>query len=94
MESYNEDPIKRLSDALTKFGISVSELATAFGNMIGVIYQENLKFSRDTDTRIQAMKTGVVSPKVIKLTYHKKKRVRNKNLNRIRKELRLYEKRQ
>lgn len=94
MESCDETYFKELSDALVKFGVSVSELAMAFGSMIGTITSCSLESIMNSDARIQAMRTGVVSSRVIKLTYHKKKRVRNKNLNRIRKELRLYEKRQ
>lgn len=36
---------------------------------------------------------GLVSKRVVKLSSHKRKKVRNKNRNRIRKEMRLYEKR-
>lgn len=47
----------------------------------------------DDVLRIKAINLDLVSPRIVALSYSSRAKIKNKNLNRIKRELRLYEKR-
>lgn len=76
---------KAIVDAFSKVLIGLTPMMESLTRLI-----ESIK--RDDADRTKALKLGLVSHKVVQLSY-RRDRTGKKNMNRIRKELKLYEKR-
>ena len=97
------DEINRLSEAFAKmsegFGMAAKAIGDAFSKMmVGLIPMMELltrlieSIKRDYADRTKALDFGLVGHKVVQLSY-RRGRTGYKNMNRIRKELKLYGKR-
>lgn len=96
--------MERLSKALTEIGQGFTQCAEAIGDafrkvaeqyfspLVSGIGEYLAELKKDEKDRERALKLGLVSRRVVDLSY-RKDRVGNKNLNRIRKSLALWDKR-
>lgn len=96
--------MERLSKALTKIGQGFAQCAKAIGDafrkvaelyfspLVSGISEYLAELKKDEKDRQRALELGLVSRRVVDLSY-RKDRVGNKNLNRIRKSLALWDKR-
>lgn len=64
-----------------------------FSSLAELVERGKLEDQRQEEDRQKALRVKVVSKRVVKLSKSKRTKVRKKNMARIRKELRLYEKR-
>lgn len=98
------DEMNLLSEAFAKMGEGLGMVAKAIEDAFSKVLMgltpmpmmESLtrlieSIKRDDADRAKALELGLVSHKVVQLSY-RKDRTGNKNMNRIRKELKLYEK--
>lgn len=98
------EEMNRLSEAFVKigegFGIAAKAIGDAFSKVLmsltSMPMMESLtrlieSIKRDDADRTKALELGLVSHKVVQLSY-RRDRTGKKNMNRIRKELKLYEK--
>ena len=99
------DGMNRLGEAFAKIGEGFGMAAKAIGDVFSKVLMgltsmpmmESLtllieSIKRDDANRTKALELGLVSYKVVQLSY-RRDRTGNKNMNRIRKELKLYGKR-
>lgn len=97
------DEMNRLSEAFAKVGEGFAMAAKAIGDAFSKVLidltpmMESLtrlieSIKRDDADRTKALELGLVSYKVVQLSY-RRDRTGKKNMNRIRKELKLYGKR-
>ena len=99
------DEMNRLSEAFDKIGEGLGMTAKAIGDAFSKVLMgltpmpmmESLtrlieSIKRDDADRTKALELGLVSHKVVQLSY-RRDRTGKKNMNRIRKELKLYGKR-
>lgn len=96
--------MERLSKALTEIGQGFAQCAKAIGDafrkvaelyfspLVSGISEYLAELKKDEKDRERALELGLVSRRVVDLSY-RKDRVGNKNLNRIRKSLALWDKR-
>lgn len=99
------DEMNRLGEAFDKigegFGMAVKAIVDAFSKVLmgltSMPMMESLtrlieSIKRDDADRAKALELGLVSHKVVQLSY-RRDRTGKKNMNRIRKEINIYEKR-
>lgn len=97
--------MNRLSEAFAKIGEGLAMAAKVIGDAFSKVLMgltpmpkmESLtrlieSIKRDDADRAKALELGLVSHKVVQLSY-RRDRTGNKNMNRIRKEINIYEKR-
>lgn len=103
MTTNFSDEMNRLSEAFAKMGeglaMAVKAIVDAFSKvLVGLTpTMESLtrlieSLKRDDADRVKALELGLVSHKVVQLS-HRGDRTGKKNMNRIRKEINIYEKR-
>lgn len=103
MTTYFSDEMNRLSEAFAKMGeglaMAVKAIVDAFSKvLVGLTpTMESLthlieSIKRDDADRAKALELGLVSHKVVQLSY-RRDRTGKKNMNRIRKEINIYGKR-
>lgn len=103
MTTNFSDEMNRLSEAFAKMGeglaMAVKAIVDAFSKvLVGLTpTMESLtrlieSLKRDDADRAKALELGLVSHKVVQLS-HRRNRTGKKNMNRIRKEINIYEKR-